>query len=84
LFVHLGGNTLVRSKSIVALINIENEPEKISAAPFLKQLEPQGTLVKLENGSKSMIVTEDKVYLSPISTMTLKKRADFVDNLAAD
>ncbi len=84
MFVHLGGSTLVRSKSIIALINIENEPEKISVDPFLKQLDPKETLVKLDNNSKSMIITDDKVYLSPISTTTLKKRADFVNNLATD
>ncbi len=82
LFIHLGGDTLVRTDEIIALINLESTQGAQSSSDLLKTLEAKGRVEKLaSNNHKSAVIMTNKVILSPISTVTLKKRADFIDNL---
>ena len=83
MFIHLGGDTLVSSKMIVAIINAENALNANTTKDFLKRAQEKGMVKKLDNENfKSIIITEKNIYLSPISSLTLKKRASFVANLA--
>ncbi len=81
MFIHLGGETLVDSKSIIAIINTENALGANSTKEFLKTAQEEGFVKKLNSEFTSMVITDKTVYLSPISSLTLKKRAGFVDNL---
>ena len=81
MFTHLGGNTLVLSNRIVAIINAENSLGAHSTKEFLKNAQAKGFVERL-NGEdfKAIIVSDEAVYLSPISAMTLKKRAESILN----
>lgn len=82
MFIHLGGNTLIRSKEVVAIINAENALGASSTKEFLKTAHEEGFVERLEGDEfKSVIITDRTVYLSPISSLTLKKRAEFINNL---
>ena len=82
MFIHLGGDTLVSSKKIVAIINAENALNANTTKDFLRKAQDKGLVKKLDNENfKSIIVTDQSIYLSPISSLTLKKRASFVENL---
>jgi LEA14-like dessication related protein len=82
MFIHLGGDTLVSTKSIVMIINLENKNKSNIINEFLQTAQEENFIKKLEGDNlKSMIVTNKSVYLSPISSMTLKKRAEYIDNL---
>jgi hypothetical protein len=82
MFVHLGGEVMVRAQEIVAIISSENSLGAQSTRDFLKTARDKGCIQELENGIfKSMVVTESTVYLSPISALTLKKRAGFISEL---
>ncbi len=82
MFIHLGGDTLVRTDEIIALINLESTQGVQSIQDLLKRLEVKGCVERLDNTNhKSAAILANKVILSPISTVTLKKRAEFVDNL---
>lgn len=83
MFIHLGGDTLVHSKSIIMIINAENAMGANSTKEFLKKAHEKGCVNNSEEAAaKSIVVTDKKVFLSPISSLTLKKRANFVANLA--
>lgn len=66
MFLHLGGNMVVKTRDLVAIINVENGmPSRMP-----------GTVEKVAETTKSLIVTKENLYQSPISSGTLKKRAE--------
>lgn len=79
MFLHLGGETVVLTRELVAIINLENALTADSTREFMKVVEEEGFVQDLSEGSpKSCVVTDRYVYLSPISSTTLKKRAGFI------
>jgi len=82
MFLHLGGDVLTDLKSIIVIINSENASGINTNQEFLKTAEEEGFIQKIDpENSKSVIVTDKKVFISPISSQTLKKRASFVSDL---
>ena len=81
MFMHLGGDTLVRTKSIIAILNSENTMGASSTKEFLKNAGDKGMINELNPNPTSIVITDKKVFLSPISSLTLRKRAGFVAEL---
>lgn len=82
MFIHLGGDTLISSKDIIAIISVENVSDTDCRKVLLKGLN-QKEIKRIDpENCKSIIITDKKIYLSPISSLTLKKRAEFVNELA--
>lgn len=77
MFIHLGGDKMIRTSEIIAIFDLSIDKyskitkQFIERAIELKILETIG-----DEQSKSLIVTEHKIYYSPISTSTLKKRTN--------
>ena len=84
MFVHLGEDILINSKSIVAIINAENSMGASSTREFLKVAQEEGFVKKITNEYASIVITDKIIYLSPISSQTLKKRAGFIDELESN
>lgn len=78
MFLHIGGDLVVRSKDIIAILDINNTDENIEKSRYFnKGVEKETEVVKIANESiKSIILTKEKVFYSPISSLTLKKRSD--------
>ncbi|HEX7713251.1 MAG TPA: extracellular matrix/biofilm biosynthesis regulator RemA family protein [Bacillota bacterium] len=82
MFIHLGGDTLISSKDIIAIISVENVSDADCRKVFLKG-QDQKEIKRIDSENcKSIIITDKKIYLSPISTLTLKKRAEFLNEIA--
>lgn len=82
MFIHLGGDILVNSKKIIAILNAESVLGANSSKDFIKTAQEEGFISNLDQKEyKSVVITDKDIYLSPISTLTLKKRAGFVDSL---
>lgn len=73
MFLHIGGDTLVRSKDLIAIINVEDSPVPCEVVNPIR--------IAPEENFKSVIYTIKKVYLSPISSLTLKKRISYLNKL---
>lgn len=85
MFLHLGGDSVVLTSELVAIINLENAMTSSSTREFMKVVEEEGFVKDLSGGTpKSCVVTDRNVYLSPISSTTLKKRADFLKDLSEE
>lgn len=76
MFLHLGGDIVVRTRDLVVILNVDNPILLQSIKPLLKKAESQGVLQKVNDEMKSVAVSTKEIYLSPISSTTLKKRAD--------
>jgi len=75
MFLHVGADRSVRSDDIVAIIDIRTAAESLATREFLEVMKDEGVLEDIsERDPKSFVITGDRVYLSPISALTLSKR----------
>ncbi len=79
MFLHIGEEVIVFLKDILAIMDIERTTTSNNTREFLKSCEEKGNVVTVGSDiPKSFIVTvkngKQTVYLSPISTTTLRKR----------
>jgi hypothetical protein len=85
MYLHLGGEVIIQKKDLIAVIDIEKNNSKITKE-FIKIAEEEGFLRKIgEDKPKTMIITEIKnksmIFLSSISSATLYKRSEFLNNM---
>ncbi|MBP3952595.1 extracellular matrix regulator RemB [Bacillus suaedae] len=75
MFIHLGGDVIIRSKDIIAILNYDSKEQSVTA-DFLKH---EGKTKKINTISadyiKSIVLTNDEIYYSPVSSLTLNRRA---------
>nr|WP_263323978.1 DUF370 domain-containing protein [Neobacillus sp. Marseille-Q6967] len=75
MYIHIGEDLNIRAKDIIAILDkgCVNSSELIGE--FLQQHKEK--LINLsKNPFKSIVITYDKIYLSPIASGTLKKRSN--------
>ena len=87
MFLHLGGNVVVNTKNIIAIMDLETTTISKISKEFLGIAEEEGFIEAISDDlPKSFIITEidkkSKIYLSPISTSTLYKRAGYITEIA--
>jgi len=82
MFIHLGGETVIRSKDVISILNHDMKDSSSITKAFLSFHEKGKNVISIsEEVTKSIVVTESKIYYSPISSITLKKRAQLVSEL---
>lgn len=80
MFIHLGENVIVRSNDVVTILDRQLLKSSSIVNEFLELQESR--IVKLTTGDiKSVVVTIDKIYFSPLSSSTLKKRSQHITDL---
>ncbi len=87
MFIHLGGSVVVSQGDIIAIFDVDTSGASVNTKNFLKMSEDDGFVVKIsEDEPKSFVLTEKRkktiIYLSPISSTTLFKRAKFMDDIS--
>lgn len=87
MFLHLGGDVVIPLKNIIAIMDIETTTISKASKEFLKIAEEEGFIETISNDiPKSFIITENnkksKIYLSPISSVTLQKRTEFLNGIS--
>jgi extracellular matrix regulatory protein B len=81
MFLHLGENVVVPVKDIIGIFDIESTMYSSDTIQFLRMAEEDGFVERItKDKPKSFVIAEvnkkSKVYLSPISSSTLYKRAE--------
>lgn len=75
MYVHLGGERIVRASELVAIFDISIEQSSRISRQFTAWATKRKNVEVIgEEEPKSIVVTTRKVYYSPISSSTLKKR----------
>lgn len=87
MFLHIGGDVVIPMKNVIAILDIDTTTTSKDTKEFLKIAEEEGFIETISNDlPKSFVITEtdkkSKIYLSPISSLTLQKRSSFVDDIA--
>lgn len=76
MFLHLGGEVHVPLSHIIVILAIRQDLQEGVSGNFMRSQQELGRVVHTLDGEpKSCIITDTDVYLSPIASMTLKKRA---------
>lgn len=82
MFIHIGADNIVRSQEVVMILNSELDHSSVENRTFLKKAKEEGRMIGVDGENcKSYIITRKQVYCSPISSLTLKRRASFVSRL---
>ncbi|MBQ9228079.1 MAG: DUF370 domain-containing protein [Eubacterium sp.] len=76
MFIHLGENTVVTDREIIGIFDMDTSTVNKATRDYLALAEKNGR-VKYVNYElpKSFVVTDGTVYVSPVNTATLYKRA---------
>lgn len=87
MYLHLGQDTVVRVDDIVAIFDLENASIAKSTKGYLANAQRMGQVVNVSTElPKSFVVCQHrgqtKVYVSQISSATLKKRTGYIDGIA--
>lgn len=81
MYLHLGGETVIPQKSVVAVCDMDNATSSRLTRDFLRRAEKEGRVVNVaEDLPKSFVLCCESegqvVYLSQLNSATLLKRAE--------
>ena len=76
MFIHLGADVSVMSKSIISVINLEEvPPSQKETADFINSEDEINRLQYLTDDiPRTLIVTDEKTYVSSLSSAVLQRR----------
>ena len=87
MYLHLGQDLVVRASQVVAIFDLENATIAKTTRVFLARAEKAGQVVNVTNDlPKSFVLCEEggqvRVYITQVSSSTLRKRAAFFHGIA--
>ncbi len=87
MYLHLGQDTVVRTRDIIAIFDLENASIAKSTKSYLSQAQKNGYVVNVTmEMPKTFVVcqidSKTVVYISQISSATLKKRTGFIEDIS--
>lgn len=87
MFLHIGGDVVIPTSSIIAILDMDTTTISKDSKEFIKIAEEEGFISTImDELPKSFIITEinkkSKIYLSPISSVTLLKRTEYMKNIS--
>lgn len=76
MYLHIGEDTLIKDKEIIGIFDMDTSTVNKATRVYLKKAETDKRVIYVNYDlPKCFVVTDDKVYVSPINTGTLNKRA---------
>ncbi|EGW36106.1 MULTISPECIES: extracellular matrix/biofilm biosynthesis regulator RemA family protein [unclassified Desulfosporosinus] len=77
MYLHLGGDILVKKDKVVAIIDLETATEGKNNEKFLDNIKKNKNInyISAPGKEKTLIITSQEYFLSPISSITLFKRS---------
>ncbi|MGE5389971.1 MAG: extracellular matrix regulator RemB [Deltaproteobacteria bacterium] len=75
MYMHLGNNCVISTKNIIAILNMEELSEDVQDIIEVARLDKKLTNISDKGKEKALVICDEQVYLSPISSLTLYRRA---------
>lgn len=77
MYIHLGSDVVISAQNVIAIVNI-NEPLSADLQDIIDIATVEKKLIKIntQEKNKALVICDDCVYISPISSNTLYKRAN--------
>ena len=81
MFLHLGADVVVSLKRVIAILDLRSSATADATREFISLAHSEKKITDIAGGdAKSVVLTDAEVYLSPISSLTLMKRAAFLSS----
>jgi len=79
MYIHLGNDVVISMQSLIAIVNIE-EPLSADIQDILDIATEERKLITIseKDKKKALVICDDCAYISPISSSTLYKRANYI------
>lgn len=79
MFLHLGDSTVVNTKEIIGIFDMDTSTVNKATRDYLNLAEKNKKIVYVNYDlPKSFVVTNDKIFVCPLNTNTLYKRAKLI------
>jgi len=75
LLLHIGSDVTVRLAEVIAILDLERTENAPATREYLQMARVEKRLGEIGEDVKSLVVTERMIYPSPISSVTLARRA---------
>ena len=76
MYLYLGGDTVINTKSIIGIFDMDTSTVNKATRDYLKKAQADRRVIYVNYDlPKCFVVTDKSVYVSPINTGTLNKRA---------
>lgn len=83
MFIHIGDDQVIRSEEVVAIIDKQLVSSSLINEEMLFNQRKNKQVEEASNDpSKSLVITQDRIYHSPLSVFTLKKRASMMNTIS--
>ena len=88
MYLHLGQDVVVRTEEIIGIFDMDNATVSRASKRYLAMAEKAGRVVNITGElPKTFVVCGERegkitVYISQISSATLRKRTTFIDDIA--
>ncbi|QGU00605.1 OrfX [Candidatus Syntrophocurvum alkaliphilum] len=85
MYIHLGNDYVISAKGIIAILNIE-PPVSEDVLDIIEIARDKKNIINISsnNKEKALVICDDKIYMSPISSFTLCKRVFKYDKEGVD
>ncbi len=87
MYIHLGKNTMLKTDEIIGIFDLDNASVSKRTRAFLSGAQKRGAVIETSYElPKSFVVasknkSDTRVYLSQLSSETLRKRSGYIDSL---
>ncbi|GAA4076942.1 MAG TPA: DUF370 domain-containing protein [Bacilli bacterium] len=75
MFINIGDQQLIKSDDIIVMIDQQYIESSTINGEMIEYQQNQEDTPNINNNTKTIIVTKDNVFYSPLSILTLKKRS---------
>lgn len=76
MYLHIGEDTVIKSGEIIGIFDMDTSTVNKATRDYLKKAEKDKKVIYVNYDlPKCFVVTDNNVYVSPINTGTLNKRA---------
>ncbi|QDP38772.1 extracellular matrix regulator RemB [Radiobacillus deserti] len=83
MFIHIGSDHVIQSEDVIAIIDYQIiSSSTINEEMLVNQKEIDKVKNSIEDEAKSIVITKDAIYYSPLSVLTLKKRASMISTIS--
>lgn len=81
MFIFIGNDEVLQTEKIVSILDFQLLKSSTKVKNMIKHKTEQEAVYGDESDAKSIIVTDDDIYFSPLSILTLKKREELFSTI---
>lgn len=82
MFIHIGGNHVIQSESIVSIIERDLMTSSEITGGMISEKSSLGMVHGTPNEAKSIVITTESIYCSTLSVATLQRRASMISTIS--